>query len=88
MTKSFYNQSSYLECYRETKRQFPMASLHVLGDLAKRLYKSVRDEDIRVMALDEVHERYYELSTALSTVPNMCGIKPEDRRSNNGKDGG
>lgn len=72
----------FLECYNETRTQFPGSAPHVLKSLADRLYSSMTDKPNRGMSHNEIRSRYTELSTALQTIDQWFGLKPGERPAN------
>jgi len=64
----------FLECFEETKRQFPGSAPHVLKSLATRLYISMLSANKRTMSDEEVRTRYTELRTALQTIGQWPGL--------------
>ena len=72
----------FLECYEETKRRYPGSNARTLKDLATRLHISVSDDPVCRMHASELHTRYVELSTALSSMDNWPGLKPGERPAN------
>ena len=71
----------YFECFNEVKFQFPGSKPHVMKEMADRLYEEVRADIPRyLMTKIEYEIRVLDFGTALQTVPDIRGIKPNDRR--------
>lgn len=79
-------QSLFTRCYQETQRQFPGSSPLTLKSLATRLHMSLVTNPKRRMNKHEVYHRFSQLDVALSTLPEIRGMRNGDRRPDNAED--